>query len=164
MSVKYLANRSTALSTLFCLILVNVTYSGDLVHLYELNGNLTDSLGGPSLITDGGTLEPGGGYSFAGQNDGLRLVSPQIPSDSYAIEIEFYWDTLPSYDLGWYKILDFSNRISDSGLYVYSDGQANFYAWPAGDYYGPGNDVSGRCSGDTSTHARCNNGGSDGLG
>jgi hypothetical protein len=94
MSAKYLAHRSTALSTLFCLILVNVSYSGELVHYYQLNGDLTDSLGGPDLIADGGTLQPGGGYSFAGQNDGLRLIGPQIPNDDYAIEIEFYWETL----------------------------------------------------------------------
>ena len=139
MSAKYLAHRSIALSTLFYLILVNAAYSGELVHHYQLNGDLTDSLGGPDLIADGGTLELGGGYSFAGQNDGLRLVGPQIPSDGYAIEIEFYWETLPQFDPSWYKIVDFMNRTNDSGLYAYTDGVTNFWAWPDGEFYGPAN-------------------------
>ena len=43
-----------------------------LSHLYTLNGTLTDQLGGPSLVADGGVLSATR-YSF-GPNQGLELT------------------------------------------------------------------------------------------
>jgi hypothetical protein len=49
-----------------------------MIHDYELNGSLTDTLGGASLTAHGGTLDASG-YRF-GYNQGLALQSTSSPS------------------------------------------------------------------------------------
>ena len=46
-------------------------YAASVAHIYELNGSLADSLGGPALSAAGGTLNATN-YSFAA-NQGLSL-------------------------------------------------------------------------------------------
>jgi hypothetical protein len=91
------------------------------LHNYDLNGSLADSLGGPSLTANGGVLGPTG-YSF-GANQGLALSGLGIAADgAYTIELGFSFATLSSYR----KIIDFSGLVSDSGLYVLNSA-LNFY-------------------------------------
>lgn len=92
-----------------------------LLHNYDLNGSLTDSLGGPSLTANGGVLG-GSGYSF-GANQGLSLSGLNLAADgAYEIELGFSFDTLSGYR----KIIDFSNLVSDFGLYTLGN-NLNFY-------------------------------------
>src|SRR5262245_54876724 len=55
---------------------------------YELNGSLMDS-GGPSLVSQGGTLGSTG-YTF-GVNEGLSLRGTRA-FDVYSIDIRFFFD------------------------------------------------------------------------
>jgi hypothetical protein len=79
---------------------------------YELNGSLADS-GGPSLVSNGGTLGSTG-YAF-GVNEGLSLRGTRA-FDVYSIDIRFYFDDVNASINTYQKILDFKNRTSDSGL------------------------------------------------
>jgi len=90
---------------------------------YELNGSLADS-GGPSLVSQGGTLGSTG-YAF-GVNEGLSLRGTRA-FDVYSIDIRFYFDDINASSDGFQRILDFKNRQSDSGLYSES-GQLVLFA------------------------------------
>lgn len=83
-------------------------------HLYEFNGNLNDSLGGPSLSANGGSLGASA-YSF-GANQGLSL-SNALSADVYTIDMTFSFAPRSS----WSKIVDFNNLTADAGLYRYVD-------------------------------------------
>ena len=89
------------------------------VHVYELDGSLADTMGGPDLVALGGTLTAGG-YDFEA-NEGLNLSSASIDPGEYTIEIDFSFDALSSYQ----KILDFKGLVADTGIYTlnnsYSD-------------------------------------------
>ena len=61
----------------------------------------------------GGTLGPTG-YSF-GPNTGLSLDN--VVSQTYSIYISFYFDSFNASLTTWQRILDFQNRLSNSGLY-----------------------------------------------
>jgi len=82
-----------------------------LTHDYEFNGNLNDSLGGPSLVSAGGTITPTS-YDF-GPNQGLSLSSALASPGVYTIDMSFSFTDLTGYR----KILDFKNLTSDNGLY-----------------------------------------------
>ena len=98
-----------------------VATSANLVRLYNLNGTLTDALGGPTLTADGGTLA-GGRYAF-GANQGLRLDHGLADTRNYSIELVMqYADLAPFYK----KLIDFNQRASDFGLYV-SNNLLNLY-------------------------------------
>jgi len=90
---------------------------------YELNGSLMDS-GGPSLVSQGGTLGSTG-YAF-GVNEGLSLRGTRA-FDVYSIDIRFYFDDINASSDGFQRIFDFKNRQSDSGLYSVS-GQLVLFA------------------------------------
>ena len=90
---------------------------------YSLNGTPAEDSGlGPSLVSYGGTFASGGGYIF-GKQQGLSL-SGTGAYDSYSIDIRFYFNDVnvsPPVCCGPYqRILDFQNRVSDSGLYSYN--------------------------------------------
>jgi hypothetical protein len=92
-----------------------------LLHNYDLNGSLTDSLGGPSLTAHGGVLGASD-YSF-GANQGLSLGGLNLAADgAYEIEMGFSLDNTNGYR----KIIDFSSLVSDFGLYALSS-SLNFY-------------------------------------
>jgi hypothetical protein len=101
------------------------------LHNYDLNGSLTDSKGGPTLVANGGVLGATG-YEFDRQQ-GLTLTGLDIAGGDYTIEIGFYFNSFGGYQ----KILDFSGLASDSGLYAL--GKAlNFYplkTGPDGEFY-----------------------------
>jgi hypothetical protein len=82
--------------------------------IYDLNGSLAESNGGPSLLSYGGTLDATG-YNF-GMNQGLSLSGTGI-SDVYSIEIRFYFDSVNASFNGYQRVLDFKDRTSDSGFY-----------------------------------------------
>jgi hypothetical protein len=89
-----------------------MTASGaTLTHNYVLSSSLSDTLGGPSLVADGGT-QSATGYSF-GANQGLNLSSALSNSGDYSILMDFSFSDLTGYR----KILDFQDRTSDNGLY-----------------------------------------------
>lgn len=80
---------------------------------YLFQNTLADSLGGPSLVSLGGTL--GSGIYTFGADQGLSL-SGALPGNQdadYSIYLDFEFGTLGGYR----KILDFKNLTSDNGLY-----------------------------------------------
>ena len=100
-----------------CLLAIG-TAAGAADHLYQLNGSLSDTLGGPDLVAHGGTLGATS-YTF-GKDQGL---STQFSLGSvYTIDMSFSFDT----HNGWQKIVDFSGLAADQGMYT-SGNQWNFY-------------------------------------
>ncbi len=91
-------------------------HAQDPTHAYTLNGTYADALGGPSLVSLGGTLGPTG-YTFAA-NQGLSLANA-INATNYSIEMTFSFAGNANLT-SWRKILDFSNRQSDAGVYGYN--------------------------------------------
>jgi hypothetical protein len=91
-----------------------------LVHHYDLTTSLNDTLGGPSLVSDGGTLTPGVGYTFL-PGQGLTLSGGFGPggsfSGNYRIEMVFHFDTFSGN--GYDKVIDPKNKTIDEGLYVH---------------------------------------------
>ena len=87
---------------------------------YRFQGSLKEDSGnGPGLGTLGGKLVDGA-YAFLG-GEGLRLDNVGV-KDHYSLELEFLFDDVD----GWQKVIDFHDRASDRGVYVYN-GQAQFY-------------------------------------
>ncbi len=91
-----------------------------LLHNYQFQGNLNDSLGGIALTADGGTLGPSG--YFFDKNQGLTLSNGLTAGDSYSIALNFNFTTLN----GWQKIVDFKDLVQDSGFYTFNN-NLNFY-------------------------------------
>jgi hypothetical protein len=99
-----------------------------LIHDYEFNGSLADSLGGPSLTSLGGTV---GATSYVfGAEHGLSLSNALTTASTYTIDLSFEFDTTN----GFKKILDFKNLASDNGLYNLNSSlnYYNFATGPAG--------------------------------
>jgi hypothetical protein len=68
------------------------------------------------------------GYSF-GPNTGLSLSNAVTDTGPYSIDIRFYFDSLTGVtNTGYQRILDFRNRLSDSGLYSYRGGSLQLFA------------------------------------
>jgi hypothetical protein len=88
----------------------SVAFAQTPTHIYELNGSLADSLGGPSLINNGATLGATG-LTF-GVNQGPTLIGA-LPISTYSIEMMFSLTTTDGYR----KLIDFKDRTSDTGLY-----------------------------------------------
>lgn len=82
-------------------------------HLYNLNGSLSDALGGPDLVAHGGTLGATN-YTF-GRDQGLTL--PVDLGSVYTIDMVMTFDS----HNGWQKIIDFSSLNSDNGMYTYGN-------------------------------------------
>src|ERR1700744_3308 len=83
-------------------------------HIYNLNGTLSDSLGGPSLTTVGSATVGASGVSYTTAGSGLSLSSSAFAnSGDYAIQMVFQIDTP-----GWWSRLINSNG-GDNGLYGY---------------------------------------------
>ena len=86
-------------------------YAATVTHIYDLNGSLADGLGGPALVSQGGTLNPTN-YSF-GPNQGLALNNGFVNPADYSIEMIF---NISATNL-WRKLIDFKDLALDSGLY-----------------------------------------------
>ena len=96
-------------------------YAAQVTHIYDLNGSLSDSFGGPALVAAGGTLNPTN-YSF-GPNQGLALSDGLVNPADYSIEVIFNFSAVSS----WRKIIDLKDRTADSGLYN-KDTAMQFYS------------------------------------
>jgi Concanavalin A-like lectin/glucanases superfamily/PEP-CTERM motif len=104
--------RSSALILGLCALTVSRA-KADVIHDYEFNNSLSDSLGGPNLTSLGGTIGPTS-YLF-GVEQGLSLSGAltAAQSSTYTIDLSFELDSLG----GFRKLLDFKNLASDNGLY-----------------------------------------------
>lgn len=91
---------------------------------YDFSGNLNDSLGGPALNSQGGTVNATS-YIFGG-NQGLNVSGVLANAGDYSIEMRFRFDTVSGYR----KVIDFRNRTSDKGLYV-QNGTLRFFDYTA---------------------------------
>lgn len=111
--------KKTAFLFLFSSFLVSA-FAATLTHNYQLTSSLSDTLGGPALVSDGGT-QSGTGYAF-GVSQGLNLSSALANSGDYSILMDFSYANLPGYR----KILDFQDRASDTGFYNLNS-DLNFY-------------------------------------
>ena len=116
-------NKTITLLVFSCL-LVNAS-AATLAHNYQLTSSLNDTLGGPALLSDGGTQGPSG-YSFAA-NQGLNVGSALGNPGDYSILMDFSFASLTGYR----KILDFKDRTSDNGLYNLG-GMLDFFPVAAG--------------------------------
>jgi hypothetical protein len=102
-------------------------------HVYNLNGNLNDALGGPSLVQFGtntpGTVGGANGFTFA-SGGGFTLSNALASPGVYSIELRFLFDNTGGYR----KIVDFKNRTLDVGFYNQStaENQYNVASGPAG--------------------------------
>jgi hypothetical protein len=103
-------------------VLVSQGVNAALIHDYELNGSLADSMGGPSLVANGGTIGATS-YSF-GANLGLSLAYSALPSTSlYSIETVFSFNQFSA----WRKIIDFNARTTDDGFYFSPSNELDFF-------------------------------------
>lgn len=109
------------IAAIFLLSCATSANAATLLHNYQFQGNLNDSLGGTALTADGGTLSSSG-YSFD-INQGLTLSNGLIAGDSYSIALNFNFAPLNN---GWQKIVDFNDLVPDSGFYTYEN-KLNFY-------------------------------------
>jgi len=92
-----------------------------------LNGTLADSLAGPSLTADGGTIGATR-YSF-GVNQGLSVTDTALSTHSeYSFEMVFEFDQFN----GWRKIIDFNALTTDDGFYFNPANQLDFFPVVAG--------------------------------
>jgi hypothetical protein len=96
------------------------TQQPPVLHDYELNNSLADTLGGPALVALGGVLTASD-YAF-GPNQGLNLSGALNDPAEYTIELLFSFDALSGYQ----KIIDFADLGTDFGLYTY-DSELVFY-------------------------------------
>ncbi len=86
-------------------------------HVYRVDGSLADELGGPSLVSLGGTVGPTS-YTFnAGQ--GLTLTNALNPR-VYSLELMFSYQTVS----GQRQVVDFTDVQDSRGLRI-SDGRIN---------------------------------------
>ena len=101
-----------------------------LIHDYELNGSYADTLGGPSLAPNGGTLTASN-YTF-GAGQGLNLTGALTTPDNYSIEMVFSIDSLMGANgSSWVNLIEFKNHQADTGLYSF-DGALQFYNFATG--------------------------------
>jgi hypothetical protein len=105
----------------------------DLIHDYEFNGNLTDSLGGPALAPIGGSLNPSFQAFDFSQRDGLSLSSwgTIAQAHTYTIDLSFKFADVSGYR----KIIDTTNLQLDTALYDIN-GNLSYYYF--GDHAGAG--------------------------
>lgn len=97
-----------------------------LVHDFQLNETLADSLPtGAVLVSHGGTVGATE-YSF-GEGQGLSLSDPDIDGETYSVEMRFRFDETS----GFRRILEFKDLAADTGLYNLS-GALNFFSEDTG--------------------------------
>jgi PEP-CTERM motif len=84
-----------------------------LTHLYNFNGDYSDSVGSIPITPAGGNLSTFGLYTF-GANQGLSLPQAAFNASSWAIEI---YGEYTAENGTWKKLADFSGLASDDGWY-----------------------------------------------
>ena len=109
------------------------SFAATLTRDYEFQNSLGDSLGGPSLVSLGGTVGANE-YTFPAQQ-GLSLSNAFIDGSSYSIYLNFTFDALSGYQ----KVIDYKDSSSDFGLYSL-DNTLNYFnfAYSASDLFAPG--------------------------
>jgi hypothetical protein len=112
-------NRIAAIATLAFAISGSAS-AATLIHNYQLDGSFADALGGPALVSLGGTLNTSS-YSFA-PNQGLSLSNGLTTNNNYSIEAVFQFSDLG----GFRRIVEFKNLGADTGLYNLNTA-LNFY-------------------------------------
>ncbi len=95
-------------------------------HIYDLNGNYSDTLGGVALTGNGGTFDAANSLLVFGANQGPTLTGG-INASTYSIEMYVRLDATSGYR----KLIDFKNLSSDNGLYDL-DGTLDYYNIAAG--------------------------------
>ena len=103
----------------------NPTYSWDTNFISSINSSpILDSVNTLGTDTTDQVFVQAGKsvYRFA-SNSGLLLNDPNIPNNNYSIELVFTFDETTGYR----KIIDFSDLVSDAGLYVLNN-TLRFYA------------------------------------
>ena len=95
-------------------------------HSYDLTTSFADSMGGPSLVSLGGTLISGTGYVFA-PNQGLNLSGALADPANYSIKMSFKLDNTS----GFRKLIDIKNLTSDQEWYNIN-GLLRFFALSPG--------------------------------
>jgi len=94
----------------------------------SLVSTLTDTLGGPLLVSGGGTVDAKT-HSFAA-NQGLSLSNGLASGINYSIGLLFNFDTATS--CRW--VLDFKNLVVDAGFYIVD---SMFTLYPVTGAFGP---------------------------
>ncbi|MEM7246227.1 MAG: LamG-like jellyroll fold domain-containing protein [Acidobacteriota bacterium] len=89
-----------------------------LLHSFDFEDSLVDSVSGGVLTPAGGSVDPGG-YGFE-EAQGLTLDAAL--TDSYTISMHFRFDDVTGYR----RILDFKGGAADEGLYVFGP-KLHFY-------------------------------------
>ena len=110
----------TSLALTLSLLVVGV-HAATPSHLYLLNGNLQDAMGGADLIASPGAVLDGSGVNYQA-NQGLSFAGAL--GGSYTIDFSY-----ESYALsGYRRLLDFKQGATDNGLYS-RDGFLNLYVF-----------------------------------
>jgi OmpA-OmpF porin, OOP family len=128
-----------------CFAPARPAHAQKLIRDYQFKQSLKDTAEqGPELKTMDGTLG-NGVYTFeAGQ--GLQLEKTGV-TDQYTVEITFRFNDVES----WQKVIDFKNRTSDNGLYIYN-GKLQFYDFGIGGDFQAGQDYRVRLDRDKNTN------------
>jgi len=101
-----------------------------LIRDYEFQGNLNDSLGGPALVANGGTVNSNN-YTFnvAQSLSLINWVSAPGDDGNYTLDLSFmFTDFASSYQ----RIIDMKSPASDAGLYRNNGGVLRWYPEPGG--------------------------------
>jgi len=115
-----------------------------LVHEYDFNGNLLDSVGSTPIQNNNGGTVGAGVFSF-GPNQGPTLAAESSLASSYSIGLEFKLnlnsdgtsvETSPN---GWVSILNLSNLVYDSNNQYLFYGKPTFYNISSGSGVIPNN-------------------------
>ncbi len=84
-----------------------------LIHQFNINGSLADSVGTASLVGLGGAV--GADAYVFDANKGLRLEAKL--GGVYTIDMRFHFDSFRTYG----RIVDFNNLVGDNGFYAAND-------------------------------------------
>ncbi len=90
-------------------------------HVYDFNNSLADANGGPSMVSNGGTLGATE-YTF-GAGQGPTVNNALANPAEYTVEMRFKFTNLSGYR----NILNFTNAPGDTALFV-TGGQMDIYA------------------------------------
>lgn len=106
-------------------ILGAVPARADIIHEYQFQNTLNDSVGTTALVSNGGTLGLGS-YTF-GAGQGLHLNPTGLSNlGTYSIVIDFDFASFVGQN-GSSKIIDFQNLTRDIGLYASGGPTASCY-------------------------------------
>jgi len=113
------AFKSIAIAAVASFSLASLAEAATLTHLWTLDGTNADSAGSTPITFN----EPGSGPTgfYFGSNLGLSAYGA-MPTSGYSIDMTFDFDDVSGYN----KVVDFKNKASDTGLYVYH-GALYFY-------------------------------------